>query len=175
MIVKLNGVPTVPAAVSGLFVMIGATPAAATVIVSVALPVPVLFVAPSSTAVVPTAVGEPLMTPVAGAMLRPAGSGLAEKLVGDPDAVIVKLNGVPTVPGRVSGLFVMIGATPAAATVMVSVALPVPLLFVAPSRTAVVPAVVGEPLMTPVAGAMLKPAGSGLAEKLVGEPDAVIV
>ncbi len=57
--------------------MFGATPAAATVIVSVALPVPVLFVALSSTAVVPTAVGEPVMTPVAGTMLRPAGSGLA--------------------------------------------------------------------------------------------------
>ena len=78
MIKKLNGVPTVPAGVRAVFVMIGATPAAATVIVSVALPVPVEFVAPSSTAVVPTVVGEPVMTPVAETMLKPAGSGVAE-------------------------------------------------------------------------------------------------
>src|ERR1019366_4698063 len=98
----------VPAAVSGLLVMIGATPVAATVMVSVALPVPMAFVAPSSTTVVPAAVGE-------------------------PEAVIAKLNAVPTVPPAVSGLLVMIGATPVAATVIVSVAVPMPVLFVAPS------------------------------------------
>ena len=65
-----------PAAASGL-VMIGATPAAPTVIVSVALPVPVAFVAPSKTAVVPAVVGVPVMTPVAVTILRPGGSGLA--------------------------------------------------------------------------------------------------
>jgi hypothetical protein len=42
-------------------------------------------------------------------------------VVGEPVAVIVKLNGVPTVPAAVSGLFVMIGATPAAATVTVRI------------------------------------------------------
>ena len=83
--------------------------------------------------------------------------------MGVPEAVIAKLNGVPTVPAAVSGLLVMIGATPAAATVIVSVALPVPVVFVAPSSTAVVPTVVGVPVMTPVAATMLKPAGSGLA------------
>jgi hypothetical protein len=62
--------------------------------------------------------------------------------VGVPVAVIVKLNGVPTVPAAVSGLLVMTGATPAAATVIVSVALPVPVAFVAPSSTEVVPTVV---------------------------------
>ena len=76
-VVKLNAVPTVPAAVSGLFVMTGALPAAATVIVSVALPVPVAFVAPSNTLVVPVAVGVPVMAPVAVFTVRPAGSGVA--------------------------------------------------------------------------------------------------
>jgi hypothetical protein len=71
-----NVVPTVPAALVGL-VMMGVPDAEPTVIVRVAVPVPVAFVAPSSTAVVPPAVGVPVMTPVAATMLRPAGSGLA--------------------------------------------------------------------------------------------------
>ena len=78
MITKPNGVPTVPASTSGLLVMIGATPAAVIVIVSAAELVPVAFVAPSSTDVVPAAVGMPVMAPVAATMLRPPGSGLAE-------------------------------------------------------------------------------------------------
>ena len=72
---KLNDVPTVPAAVRGLFVMIGAEPAAATVMVSVALPVPLALVAPSSTDVTATAVGVPEITPVVALRDRPAGSG----------------------------------------------------------------------------------------------------
>ena len=57
-------------------------------------------------------------------------------------------------PAAVSGLLIT-GATPAAATVMTSVALPVPVALVAPSSTEVVPAVVGVPVMTPVAVTML--------------------
>ena len=78
--------------------------------------------------------------------------------------MIVKLKGVLTVPAAVSGLFVMMGAVPVAPTVMVNVALPVPVEFVAPSRTDVVPTVVGVPEMIPVPAAMLNPAGSGVAE-----------
>jgi len=55
-------------------------------------------------------------------MLKPVGSGEAEKLVAEPAAVTVKLNGVPTVPAAVSGLLVTVGVTPAAATVITSVA-----------------------------------------------------
>ncbi len=69
----------------------------------------------------------------------------------------------PIVPAAVSGLLVMIGAEPAAATVIVRVALPVPLPLVAPSSTLVTPAVVGVPVIAPVAPTMLKPAGSGVA------------
>ena len=76
MIAKLKGVLTVPPAVVAL-VTIGAAPAAATVIVSVALPAPVGLVAPSNTAVVPAVVGVPVIAPVAATMLRPAGKGLA--------------------------------------------------------------------------------------------------
>jgi hypothetical protein len=72
---------------------------------------------------------------------------------------MVKLNGVPTVPAAVSGLLVMIGATPAGATVIVSAALPVPTAFVAPSRTGVVPAVVGVPVIAPVVALIARPAG----------------
>jgi len=83
--------------------------------------------------------------------------------VGRPEAVMVKLKGVPTVPAAVSGLLVITGATPAAATVIVSVALPVPVEFVAPSSTAVVPTVVGVPVIAPVKATILRPAGSGVA------------
>jgi hypothetical protein len=55
-------------------------------------------------------------------------------------------NVVPTVPGAVIAL-VMMGATAAAATVIVSVALPVPAVFVAPSVAIEMPAVVGVPVM----------------------------
>ena len=52
-------------------------PAAATVIVSVALPVPVAFVAPKVTAVVAAALGVPEMTPVVVLITKPAGNGVA--------------------------------------------------------------------------------------------------
>src|SRR5258708_3207456 len=85
------------------------------------------------------------------------------KVVGGPGSVIVKLNGVPIVPAAVSGLLLMTGATPAATTVIVSVALPVPFAFVAPSNTDVVPTVVGVPVIAPVAALTTTPAGSGPA------------
>ena len=58
---------------------------------------------------------------------------------------------------------VMIGATPAAATVIESVALPVPVALVALRVKIETPAVVGVPVIAPVAATMLKPAGKGLA------------
>ena len=112
----------------------------------------------------PAAVGVPERLPVTVLMVRPAGRGAAEKLVGVPEAVMEKPKGVPVVPPAVSGLLVMIGATPAGITVMVSRALPVPVELVAPSKTAVVPAVVGRPEMLPVTGFTVRPAGRGAAE-----------
>jgi hypothetical protein len=82
--------------------------------------------------------------------------------VGEPEAVIVKLKGVPIVPAGVSGLLVMIGATPAGATVISKAASPVPTALLALIRTGVVPAVVGMPAMTPVVVLRMSPAGSWL-------------
>jgi hypothetical protein len=56
----------------------------------------------------------------------------------------------------------MIGATPAAATVIVRVAVPVPVALVALSKTEVVPAVVGVPVIAPVAVLRTRPTGSWL-------------
>jgi hypothetical protein len=84
--------------------------------------------------------------------------------VGEPEAVTVKLNGVPTVPAGVRGLSVMIGATPARATVISSAALPVPTAFVALMRTGVVPGVAGVPVIAPVAVLRTRPTGSELEE-----------
>src|SRR5258708_431829 len=143
--------------------MIGVPATDATVVVSVARPVPKAFVAVSGTTEAPPALGVPVMTPVKAFRARPGGSPLAVKFVGEPATVIVKLNGVPIVPAAVSGLLLMTGATPAATTVIVSVALPVPFAFVAPSNTDVVPTVVGVPVIAPVAALTTTPAGSGPA------------
>ena len=82
--------------------------------------------------------------------------------MGEPEAVMVKLKGVPTVPAGVSGLLVMIGATPAGATVISKAASPVPATLLALIRTAVVPAVVGVPVIAPVAVLRTRPTGSVL-------------
>lgn len=174
-IAKLNGEPKLPAAVRGLLLMTGATPAAAIVIPKVAVPVPEPLLAYSATFVVPIAVGVPVMAPVEELKVKPAGSVLTLKLVGDWVAAIVKVNGEPTLPAAVSGVLVMTGEEPAEATVMARVALPVPKLFVAPSVTFVVPIVVGAPVMAPVEVLKLRPAGSELALKLVGDWVAVMV
>ena len=171
---KVNAAPIVPEAVSGLLVMTGAAPSAPTVMVSVAEPVPPPLVAPSVTLVVAAVVGVPEMRPFAVLTVKPAGRPAAEKLVGVFDAVIWKLNALPTVPPAVSGLLVMTGATAADATVSVSVALPVPDALVAPRVTLEVAAVVGVPLMRPFAVLIVRPAGRPAAEKLVGLFDAVI-
>ncbi len=62
--------------------------AGATVIVSVADPVPPAFVAVIVTAALPAAVGVPLICPVAVFTASPAGNPVAPKLVGLFDAVI---------------------------------------------------------------------------------------
>ena len=69
---------------------------------------------------------------------------------------------MPTVPGAVVAL-VMIGATPAAATVMVKVWVSLPVLLVALSVTTETPAAVGVPLMAPVRVLSVKPAGRPVA------------
>ena len=71
-----SGVPSRPEAVLAL-VITGATFAAATVMVRVAVPVPVEFVADSVTVAVPAAVGVPLMAPVSALIDRPAGRPVA--------------------------------------------------------------------------------------------------
>jgi hypothetical protein len=75
---KLNGVLTVPAANSGLFVITGRSAPGPTVIVKVAMPVPAELVAPIIRFVVPPTLGVPLMIPVAGVIVRPGGKGLAK-------------------------------------------------------------------------------------------------
>ena len=69
----------------------------------------------------------------------------------------------------------IVGATAAAATVSVRVAVPVPLAFVAPRLIGKTPVWVGVPEMTPVFVSTTKPVGRGEAAKLVGLFDAVIV
>jgi len=59
-----------------------------TVNVKVVEPVPVAFVAEIVTELIPTEVGEPLITPVAVSTLNPAGKPIALKEVGVPMAVM---------------------------------------------------------------------------------------
>ena len=69
---------------------------------------------------------------------------------------------MPTVPGALVGL-VITGAMPAGATVMVRVAVPVPVAFVAPRATREMPGPVGVPSMAPVRGFSTNPAGRPVA------------
>ena len=78
---------------------------------------------------------------------------------------------MPVVPVAVVWL-VMTGT--GGLTVRVRSAVPVPPLLVAPSVTVEVPVAVGVPEMSPVEVLTDKPEGSPVAEKLVGELEAVI-
>jgi hypothetical protein len=69
-------------------VMTGGCAGELTVRVRVALPVPPLLVAPRATMEVPVAVGVPEMSPVEVLTLRLPGSPVAEKLIGELEAVI---------------------------------------------------------------------------------------
>ena len=72
--------------------------ALAIVIARVWFAVPVLVVAPIVTLKLPACVGVPLITPVPAATESPGGSPVALKLVGEPAAAIVYVNGEPWVP-----------------------------------------------------------------------------
>ena len=74
--------------------------------VKVALPVPVLLVALIVTLKVPAVVGVPEINPVIVLTLKPAGNGVALKLVGLLVAVIWYENATPTCPVAVSGLVI---------------------------------------------------------------------
>jgi hypothetical protein len=142
-----------------------------TVSVSVALPVPELFVALTVTLDVPAAVGVPEIKPVVVFIVRPAGKPEALKLVGEFVAVTWYEKAVPTFPLAVVALVITGAAT---VTVSVSVALPVPAMFVALTVTPDVPPAVGVPEINPVAVFTVRPAGKPEALKLVGEFVAVI-
>ena len=101
-----------PAAVIGLLTT-GATAAAAIVIVSGPVPVRgTVLVALSVMTVSPIAAARGMPEMVAPVRVRPAGSAVVAKLVGELVAVIKYVNAVPTVPAAVIGLL-MTGATPA--------------------------------------------------------------
>ena len=66
--------------------------------VKVAVPVPPSLLAEIVALMVPDVVGVPEINPVEVFTLSPAGSPLAEKLAGEPDAVMVKVRLDPTAP-----------------------------------------------------------------------------
>ena len=77
-------------------------------------------------------------------------------------------------PGTMNEVLETRAGGPKEAMVSVRVALPVPNEFVAPNVTMEVPVAVGVPEMSPVEEFTDRPAGSPVAEKLVGELEAVI-
>jgi hypothetical protein len=124
-----------------------------------AVPVPLLFVAPSVAVKFPEAVGVPEISPVEELTERPAGSPLAVKLVGLLVAVIWYENAVPRVPLAL----VVLVITGTAVSVRVSVAVPVPALFVALSVIVETPPTVGVPEIRPVVVFTVRPAGRPVA------------
>ena len=98
------------------------------VIASVAVPVPILFVAKRVTVVVPMAVMVPEMRPVVVSTESPAGNPAALKLVGPLVAMILYAKATPVVPVVVRAL-VITGA--AGLIVSTNAAEPVPLTLIA--------------------------------------------
>ena len=133
-----------------------------TEIVTTDEPVPAAFVAPIVTVLVPTAVGAPEMIPVVVLTDKPGGRFVALKEVGLLDAVIWKLNDFPVTPAAVVAL-VMDGAARAAPMEIDNVAEPVPVAFVAPMVTGLLPDAVGVPEITPVAALTDSPTGRPVA------------
>jgi hypothetical protein len=152
-----KAVPVVALAVVAL-VMTGA--ARLMVSVRVAVPVPPLLVALRLTVDVPAAVGDPEISPVVLANVKPVGKPMALKLVGAFVAAIWYEKAVPVVPLAVVALLITGSAR---LTVSVRVALPAPPALVALRDTVEVPAAVGVPEINPVVLFSVRPAGSPVA------------
>lgn len=128
--------------------------------VRVAFVVPPEFVAEIATVAVPAAVGVPLIAPLAASTLKPAGSPVAVKFVGELLALSVWLNGAPTIPRAAAALEITGGSGAVGfATVMVSVAFAVPPEFIAEIGTLKTPATVGVPEIVPLTVFKVRPAG----------------
>ena len=87
--VSVNCGPPAAVQVGLIELIVGAVPIVITRVAVAVLQVPAPFLAVIVTLVVPVAVGVPEITPVLVLTLRPAGNGLAVKLVGLLVAVIV--------------------------------------------------------------------------------------
>ena len=87
--VSVNCGPPAPVQVGLSELIVGVVPIVITRVAVAVLQVPAPFLAVIVTLVVPVAVGVPEITPVLVLTLRPAGNGLAVKLVGLLVAVIV--------------------------------------------------------------------------------------
>ena len=129
--------------------------------VTTKLPVPVALVAFTVVVNVPTAVGEPEISPVAVLIESPGGKPVALKLIGVLDAIIWKLNATPTVPLAAVPLEIT-GASRAMVIVSGRAAL-VPAPLIALTVALNVPCNVGVPEIRPVLLLSKRPAGNPVA------------
>lgn len=119
------------------------------------------------TVLVPAAVGVPVICPVLGLMLSPAGNPVADQLYGcmPPSADTAALYAVPTVP---LGSVAVVMESSAGAMTTVNVLLVVCGVGAPESVTVTVtefvPGVVGVPVICPVLVLMLSPAGNPAAD-----------
>ena len=133
--------------------------------VIVAFTVPPAFVAEIGTLNFPATVGVPEIKPDAFTP-SPGGRFVALKLVGEFDALIARLNGLPTV-ALAAAAFASTGTGRVGAMVNVRMPLPIPPALLADRPTSNVPGVVGVPVIRPVVASMLRPGGKLLAAKFV--------
>jgi hypothetical protein len=131
--------------------------------VRVAEPVPAEFVASIVTALTPSTVGVPEITPVLIFTDKPKGRFAAAYVVGLLEALMVYENGTLTVAAAVN-VPPITGATTAEAIVITSCSVSVPPAFVAPIVTFAVPDAAGVPVMAPVVVLIDRPVGSPVAE-----------
>jgi hypothetical protein len=106
-------------------------------------------------------------------------SGLPSQFTVEPETKLVpftvSVNSGPPAAIQVGLIELIVGAVAIVITKVAVAALQVPAPLLAVMVTLVVPAVVGVPEITPVLVLIIRPAGSGLAVKLVGLLVAVIV
>jgi len=142
-------------------VIVGATALVLITMLSALVAFPTLLVALTEKLNVAAVVGVPLITPLVVFKLRPPGRlplAIAHVIGAVPVAARVWLYAVPTVPAGKEAV-VIVGANGAELMTMLSALVAFPALLVALIVKLDVAAVVGVPLITPVAGVKLRPVG----------------
>ena len=123
------------------------------------------------TVLAPAAVGVPVIAPVDGSMLSPAGRPVADHVYGvvPPLALTVALYAAPATPPGSDDVVMFSGAMTVSVRFAVAVRWDGLLESVTVIATVLAPAAVGVPLICPVEALRVNPAGSPVADHVYGD------